>query len=29
MKLVLRNCQTSMEDCELIKKELELIFSPN
>ena len=29
MKLVLKNCLTSIEDCESTKKELELIFSAN
>ena len=29
IKLVLKNCLTSIEDCEGTKKELELFFSPN
>ena len=29
MKLVLKNCLTSIENCEWTKKELELRFSPN
>ena len=29
IKLVLKNCLTSTEDCEWTKKEPELIFSPN
>ena len=29
IKLVLKNCLTSTEDCEWTKKEIGLIFSPN
>ena len=29
IKLVMKNCLTSIEDCEWTKKELELICSPN
>ena len=29
IKLVLKNCLTSIEECELTKKELELSFSPS